>query len=80
MHFQIARENGNVYIHSAPELQLVYMVKKFSHLPDVATDQPYVEDEPSVSENSDILPVTVVDPYAARPEEIIMELVGLQTD
>lgn len=74
--FQIARENGNMYIYSVPELHLVYMVKKISHLPDVATDQPYVEDEPIVAEGGDAMSGTLTDTFAAKPEEVIMELVS----
>ncbi|VDO44335.1 unnamed protein product [Onchocerca flexuosa] len=69
----IARENGNMYIYSVPELHLVYMVKKINHLPDVATDQPYVEDEPAVGEGIDASG-TMTDTFAAKPEEVIMEL------
>lgn len=33
-----ARENGNLYIYSIPEFQLVYMVKKFNQLHEVLYD------------------------------------------
>uniref|UniRef100_A0A158Q7F8 CPSF_A domain-containing protein n=1 Tax=Elaeophora elaphi TaxID=1147741 RepID=A0A158Q7F8_9BILA len=75
----IARENGNMYIYSIPELHLIYMVKKISHLPDIATDQPYIDDEPAAGEGSDALAGTMTDTFAAKPEEVIMEvlLVGM---
>ncbi|KAM3728993.1 putative cleavage and polyadenylation specificity factor subunit [Dirofilaria immitis] len=69
----IARENGNMYIYSIPELHLVYMVKKINHLPDVVVDQPYVEDESIAGEGIDISG-TMTDTFAAKPEEVIMEL------
>ncbi|VDO38477.1 unnamed protein product [Brugia timori] len=70
----IARENGNMYIYSIPELHLVYMVKKISHLPDIATDQPYVDDEPVTGEGIDAMSGTMTDTFAVKPEEVIMEL------
>ncbi|VDK82154.1 unnamed protein product [Litomosoides sigmodontis] len=75
----IARENGNIYIYSIPELHLVYMIKKISHLPDVATDQPYVDDEPVAGEGTDTMSGNIADTFAAKPEEVIMEvlLVGM---
>lgn len=66
-----------MYIYSIPELHLVYMVKKISHLPDVATDQPYVDDEPAIGEGTDIMSGTMTDTFAAKPEEVVMELVNI---
>lgn len=51
------------------------MVKKISHLPDIATDQPYVDDEPATGEGIDAMSGT--DTFAAKPEEVIMELVNI---
>lgn len=70
----LARENGNVYIYSIPEMHLVYMVKKFSHLPNIATDQPYIEDE-LATEVGDSGGSSLADGFAAKPEEVIVELV-----
>lgn len=71
---QMARENGNLYIYSIPEMQLVYMVKKLSHLPDVAIDEMnYLGDESVVA--SDIASNTLNEALVAKPEEIIVEVV-----
>uniref|UniRef100_A0A9J2PBZ7 Cleavage/polyadenylation specificity factor A subunit C-terminal domain-containing protein n=1 Tax=Ascaris lumbricoides TaxID=6252 RepID=A0A9J2PBZ7_ASCLU len=69
----MARENGNLYIYSIPEMQLVYMVKKLSHLPDVAIDEMnYLGDESVVA--SDIASNTLNEALVAKPEEIIVEV------
>lgn len=53
------------------------MVKKISHLPDIATDQPYVDDEPFTVEGTDTGSGTMIDTFAAKPEEVIMEVVNI---
>lgn len=55
------------------------MIKKISHLPDVATDQPYVDDEPAAGEGTDTVSGNITDTFAAKPEEVIMEVVSVLT-
>ncbi|VDM43199.1 unnamed protein product [Toxocara canis] len=68
----LARENGNLYVYSIPEMQLVYMVKKFNHLPDVAVDEMhFMEDEPVIASDT----VNAMnEALVAKPEEVIVEV------
>uniref|UniRef100_A0A0M3K416 CPSF_A domain-containing protein n=1 Tax=Anisakis simplex TaxID=6269 RepID=A0A0M3K416_ANISI len=75
----LARENGNLYVYSIPEMQLVYMIKKFNHLPDIATDEMnYAEEE---KQHSTVIAPSVETSHAlvnealvVKPEELIVEV------
>uniref|UniRef100_A0A0N5A911 CPSF_A domain-containing protein n=1 Tax=Syphacia muris TaxID=451379 RepID=A0A0N5A911_9BILA len=68
----LVRENGNLYMYSLPELHLVYMIKKLSHLPELATD--YTGEESCAMDTPDLGSDMNTDALAVKPEEIIMEV------
>nr|CAD2194499.1 unnamed protein product [Meloidogyne enterolobii] len=78
------RENGNLYIYNLPNLQLVYMVRKFCQSHDVLYDdvQSAIDDEHRPSQQSFMnTPVIVPQPAESlssdtivKPEEKIFEL------
>ncbi|KAL7078281.1 hypothetical protein ACQ4LE_002730 [Meloidogyne hapla] len=79
-----ARENGNLYIYNLPNLQLVYMVKKFCQAHDVLYDdvQSAIDDEHRPSQQSFMsTPIILPQPAESlssdtivKPEEKIFEL------
>ncbi|VDN50784.1 unnamed protein product [Dracunculus medinensis] len=68
----LARENGNLYIYSIPELQLVYMVRKMCNLQDVVSDELSTGDDNL--DNSELNLNAIGDSFAPKSEEIIMEV------
>ena len=52
----------------------MYMVKKFSHLPELAVD--FSGEESAVLETKDLESELSADIFAVKPEEVIVELVS----
>lgn len=75
----IARENGNFYIHSLPDLELVYRVKKLTDLPEILINTPITSNELEES-LADINSSQHQDFFAkqsnvgVKPEDTIMEI------
>lgn len=74
----LTRENGNLYIYSIPEMQLVYMIKKFNSLPEVLKDDlaSAYEDVESGDQLVSIAPsvqdtqVIAVESMMVKPEDV----------
>lgn len=73
----LARENGNFYIYSIPDLQLVYRVKKLHDLPELLintpmTDADYEEQESTTTQQHDFFSKLMN--FGTKAEDIIMEI------
>jgi len=74
----LARENGNLYVYSIPDMQLVYFVKRFNQLPDTLSDDftAAAEDEGVVQANQfatqpqSIETARTADPVSVKIEEV----------
>lgn len=75
----LTRENGNLYIYSVPEIQLVYMVRKFNSLPEILKDDmssAYEDAERNENQLVSIAPsvqdtqIISVDSIMVKPEDV----------